>query len=167
VHEVVRGGAIVLAIDYRGQGETAGTGGTEGELPAVERGILLHRPLFGGRVWDVLRGVEYLASRPDVNPDAVYVWGEGDTSLLALHAAALDETIAGAACLGLPESYRAHRDVSSVTLAPWLAVRGSLDVPELAEMVRPRPLVTGNPATAAEMVTQLVAGEVVSPLLGR
>ncbi|MBI3971679.1 MAG: acetylxylan esterase [Chloroflexi bacterium] len=159
IHEVVRAGAIVLAIDYRGQGETAGSGGTEGELPAVERGIMLHRPLFGGRVWDVLRGVDYLATRPDVDPAAVSVWGEGGAALLALHAAALDERVAGAACLGLPASYRA-RAGGSVNLEPWVVVPNLLalaDVPDLAALVAPRPLVTGTTAEAAEMVPRLVS----------
>lgn len=158
VHETVRAGTIVLAIDYRGQGETAGSGGTEGELPAVERGILLHRPVFAGRVWDVLRGVEYLASRPDVDPRAVYVWGEADAALLALHAAALDERVAGAACLGLPESYRASADNAAVTLDPWLVVPGLLaiaDVADLQDLIAPRPCVTGTPSAAAEIVPRL------------
>ena len=158
VHEVVRAGVVVLAIDYRGQGETAGTGGAEGELPAVERGVLLHRPLFAGRVWDVLRGVDYLAGRPDVDPARVYVWGERAASLLALHAAALDERVAGAACLGLPESYRAPAR-GDVDLEPWLVVPGLLslaDVPDLRALVAPRPCVTGAPDQAAEVVPRLV-----------
>jgi cephalosporin-C deacetylase-like acetyl esterase len=161
VHEVVRAGAAVLAIDYRGQGETAAGGhggGSQGELPAVERGILLHQPLFGGRVWDVLRGVEYLASRADVDPAAVYVWGEGDASLLALYAAALDERVAGAACLGGPSSYRAPAAGDAVSLAAWLVVPGLLalaDVPQLEALVAPRLCVRGTPAAAAELVPGL------------
>ncbi len=163
VHEAVRAGTIVLAIDYRGQGETAGTrvsasGGTEGELAAVERGIMLHRPLFAGRVWDVLRGVEYLASRPDVDAGAVYVWGEADASLLALHAAALEERVAGAVCLGLPESYRAPAGEAGVKLEPWLVVPGLLavaDVADLRDLVAPRPCLTGPQSGAAELVPRL------------
>ena len=157
VHEAVRAGAAVLAIDYRGQGETAGTGQAEGELPAVERGIMLHRPLFGGRVWDVLRGVEYLAGRPDVDPQAVSVWGERETALLALHAAALDQGVAGAACLDLPPTYRGSPG-QPVTLEPWLVVPGLLalaDVPDLLALVAPRPCLTGSPADGAELVPRL------------
>jgi dienelactone hydrolase len=158
VHEAVRAGAIVLAVDYRGQGETAGTGQTEGEMPAAERGIMLHRPLFAGRVWDVLRGVEYLAGRPDVDPEAVYVWGERETAPLALHAAALDERVAGAACLDLPETYRGEAG-HPVTLAPWMVVPGLLalaDVPDLLALVRPRPCVTGSTSAAADLVPGLL-----------
>jgi dienelactone hydrolase len=160
VHEALRAGAAVLAIDYRGQGETAASGGhgSQGEMPAVERGIMLRRPLFGGRVWDVLQGVAYLKTRSDIDPARVYVWGEGDTALLALHAAALSEEVAGAACLGLPSSYRAPEGGEAVTLAPWLVVPGLLslaDVPELQALVAPRLVVTGPPATAAEEVPRL------------
>jgi dienelactone hydrolase len=157
IHEAVRAGTIVLAIDYRGQGETAGSGQTEGELAAVERGIMMHRPLFAGRVWDVLQGVAYLAARPDVDPDAVYVWGERETALLALHAAALDERVAGAACLALPETYRGAPD-QTVTLEPWLVVPGLLavaDVADLRALVSPRPCLTGNPAEAADLIPRL------------
>jgi cephalosporin-C deacetylase-like acetyl esterase len=161
VHEAVRSGAAVLAIDFRGQGETAGSGGRHGEMPAVERGIMLGQPLFGRRVWDVLQGVAYLRTRPDIDPSRVFVWGEGDTALLALHAAAQSEDVAGAACLGLPETYRAMAG-EAVTLAPWLVVPGLLslaDVPELQALVAPRPVVTGQPASAAEQVPRLLAGQ--------
>jgi dienelactone hydrolase len=158
VHEVLRAGAAVLAIDTRGQGETAGSGGSQGELPAVERGIMLNRPLFGGRVWDVVQGVRYLRTRAEIDPAKVSVWGEGDAALLALHAAALAEEVAGAACLGLPSSYRARDGGAPVTLAPWLVVPGLLslaDVPDLQALVAPRPVLTGSPATAAEQVPRL------------
>jgi hypothetical protein len=157
VHEIVRGGTVVLAIDYRGQGETAGTGQGEGEGPAVGRGVMLHRPLFAGRVWDVVRGVEYLGTRPDVDSAAVHVWGEGDAAFLALHAAALETSIAGAACLGLPDSYRTPAG-GQVTLAPWLVVPGLLslaDVPALKALVAPRPCITGSPGAADALVPRL------------
>ena len=157
VHEAVRAGMAVLAIDYRGQGETAGSGQVEGELAAVERGIMTHRPLFAGRVWDVLQGAAYLRGRPDVDPEAVYVWGERETALLALHAAALDERVAGAACLALPETYRGAPG-QTVTFDPWLVVPGLLavaDVPDLRALVSPRPCLTGNPAGAAELIPRL------------
>jgi hypothetical protein len=157
VHEMVRAGMAVLAIDFRGQGETAGSGQAEGEMPAVERGIMLHRPLFAGRVWDVLRGVEYLAGRPDVDSAAVYVWGERAAAFLALHAVALDDRVAGAACLGLPDSYRVAAGCEA-TLEPWLVVPGLLavaDVPDLKSLVAPRPLVTGVPEAAADLVARL------------
>lgn len=125
------------------------------------RGILLHRPLFAGRVWDVLRGVEYLRTRPQVDPGRVYVWGEEAAALLALHAAALDEAIAGAACIGLPASYRAPSDGRDVELADWLVVPGLLriaDVPALRALVAPRPCRVGTMAGAAELVAELVTG---------
>ena len=96
----------------------------------------------------MLQGVAYLAARPDVDPDAVYVWGERETALLALHAAALDERVAGAACLALPETYRGAPG-QTVTLEPWLVVPGLLavaDVADLRALVSPRPCLTGNPA---------------------
>jgi hypothetical protein len=118
---------------------------------------MLHRPLFAGRVWDVIRGVEYLGTRPDVDPAAVHVWGEGDAALLALHAAALDTTVAGAACLGLPDSYRTPAG-GQVTLAPWLVVPGLLalaDVHDLRALVAPRPCATGSPGAADVLVPGL------------
>ncbi len=160
VHEVLRAGAAVLAIDYRGQGDTAGAGGAEGELPAVERGIMLHRPLFGGRIWDVVRGVEYLASRPEIEPTAVSVWGESDASLLALYAAALDESVAGAACLGLPDSYCLNVGAggAQAVLAPWAVLPGVLtlaDIADIRTLVAPRPFIAGTVSDAADLVPGL------------
>jgi cephalosporin-C deacetylase-like acetyl esterase len=157
VHEAVRAGAVVLSIDYRGQGETAGTG-NQGELPAVERGLMLGQPLFGGRLRDLLQAVTFLASLPNVDPKRIFVWGERDAALLALWAAALDPRIAGAALFDLPESYAGKPD-SPVTMAPWLAVPGVLstaDVPDLLRLVAPRALVTGGSGTAAEQIPKLV-----------
>ena len=67
-----------------------GRGRRKGSYRPWSEGSCSTGPSSPGRVWDVLRGAEYLAGRPDVDPQAVSVWGERETALLALHAAALD-----------------------------------------------------------------------------
>lgn len=83
----------------------------------------------------MLRGAEYLRGRAEAGTGRVYVRDEDAAALLALHASALDDAIADAAYIGLPDSYHAPSEGSDVHLATWLVVSGPLataDVPAFA-----------------------------------
>jgi cephalosporin-C deacetylase-like acetyl esterase len=55
--------------------------------------ILLGRPLAGMRVADVLRAVDFLWARPDVDRSRIDIYGDGYGALLALFAATVDPRI--------------------------------------------------------------------------
>ena len=142
MRQLCEAGTLVLAIDYRGCGET--DGGANETMWALERGTGLGRPLLGWRVWDVIRAVDYLLDRDDVDPGGVGMWGEDEGGLLALYAAALDERVKAAACADTLVSYR---EGAGFVQAQWLFPRNILrvaDIPDLARMVSPRGLVLLN-----------------------
>ena len=142
VLECLRAGWSVLAIDYRGAGETAA--GENGERFALIRSLKTSRHLFGLRVWDTLRAVEYLREQEDVQPDRVVVWGEREGALLALYAGALDTRLAGVMADYPMASYRGGQDgAHAAWLFPW-RVLDVCDVPDVAALVAPRPLVLAN-----------------------
>ncbi|HUU27569.1 MAG TPA: alpha/beta fold hydrolase [archaeon] len=99
----------VFAVDLRGMGETRITkqserdnlGGFEAqtlgqEASAAYDGLKLGRSVFAMRVYDLLKVVDYLCSRNEVEQGSgVALIGKSSCGPLALYAAALDERIKG------------------------------------------------------------------------
>jgi hypothetical protein len=89
------------------------------------------------RAFDVLRGVEYLRSRHDVDPKQISVYGEADMAAPALLAAVSDDKIKNAEFTGLAESYREELQkifYDRGILNEWTAIHGMLtefDIPDL------------------------------------
>ena len=148
-------GNVVLAIDFRGIGETKSHDNISGGHPLMgvdgyhfyQYGMLGHS-LVGRRVHDVLRALAVLAERPEVVDDQVSVVGQGMGGLLALFAAALDERVATAVCTQSLMSYRALATHEYRAVHPSWFVRGILpvcDLPEIAACVAPRRLVLAAP----------------------
>ena len=84
------------------------------------------------RLWDVLRAVEYLRAHPEVDPDRITVAGSGESGIIALYSALLDETIEQVLLLDPPESH--------VEGPTFLNVLRHLDIPTAAAMLAPRRL---------------------------
>ena len=110
-------GHLVIAADLRGIGETRSgrtpnSAGQFSHLFNTETAFAylawyMDRSLFGMRVQDLLRTVDYALSRPDAASRSVKVIGKDMGALWALYAAALDPRIAAAVCQGGLISYRA------------------------------------------------------------
>ncbi len=146
--ELVRAGLIVLAIDARGWGETAPTGGKGGDWPRhfgdydnAMTAILLDRPLVGQRALDIVRGVDLLAARGDVDAGRIAGLGIEAGAVPLLHAAALDARIRKIALDRTLASYqmvveqRIHRRVFESVI---FGVLKSYDLPDLAATLAPR-----------------------------
>lgn len=112
VSRLVGTGCVVLAMDYRGIGET----GTDDNI-AARNGFTLGKPIFGERVWDVMRGLDYLALRQEIDAQRLYVYGEAAAGLIALYAAAVDERVQVACADRFLVSYKPQPS-SSPTAAP-------------------------------------------------
>jgi cephalosporin-C deacetylase-like acetyl esterase len=111
-------GNLVIAADLRGIGETRpehgsrSAGNAFAHLFNVETAFAylawyMDRSLFGMRVQDLLRTVDYALSRSDAAGAAVRVIGKDMGALWALYAAAMDKRVAAAVCHGGLISYRA------------------------------------------------------------
>jgi cephalosporin-C deacetylase-like acetyl esterase len=104
IQELVQHGYGVLAIDVRGVGETAAS-----EFEAGTNLLMMDRPLFGQRVWDVIRAVDFIWERcyiaPQIDKGRLVVAGEGVGGLWALYAAALDGRVGAAVALDTLYSY--------------------------------------------------------------
>jgi len=139
IEELMRQGRIVLSIDARGWGETAGQEYRVGILA-----LHVGQPLLGGRVEDVLTALDVLVGRDDVDARRVDLMGVGTAGPVALHAAALDGRFAS---LTLHDSIRSW--VDDVVAQPRRAnvigyiVPAALmkyDLPDLVAAIRPRPV---------------------------
>ena len=108
---------------------------------------------LGMRARDVLRGVEYLRSRSGIDAKRISLIGQGSAGLPVLHVAALDETVRGAAITGTLATYSDVVDHEIYTHRYVMFTPGVLrkyDLPDVAALVAPRPLVVINAVDQAQ-----------------
>ena len=107
---LARAGYVVLAIQPRGIPETppAGTRFVSGQSTAALASIN-GKTLVGMRAEDIIRAVDYLAARPDVDHARIAGLGRGILGPPMLHAAVLDERIGQVV---LQDSLTAYRMVA-------------------------------------------------------
>jgi len=143
---LVRAGYVVLAVDPRGWGE-AGAQGRQ----TVMRSLLVGRTLPGMQVDDVLRSVDYLATRDDVNPEEIRLLGKGNGGILALYVAALEPRIQRVISEGAVVSYmkivssKQHEGILDVVVP---GVLRDFDLPDVASAIAPRTLWIADPKNA-------------------
>lgn len=158
--DMVKAGLVVLAYDPIGQGErrqywSPRTG--QSEVPAASTFehsmpgqvlLLMGEDLTHYRVWDGMRAIDYLQSRPDVNPARIGCAGHSGGGTLTMFISALDERVqcavvneggtAGRWPLEIrPESGVGPADVEQ-NLFP--AAKYGIDAPDLHIAIAPRPL---------------------------
>lgn len=99
--DLARRGMIALAIDARHHGERAGgEKGSAAYQAAITRawksgpGQPQAHPLYYDTVWDLWRTVDYLRSRPDVDPDRLGMIGFSMGGIQTWLAASVDERVA-------------------------------------------------------------------------
>lgn len=161
VPRLARSGMAVLCIDLRGTGETR----TFRQYRDTEEGyhamlwgsetnmafdaFMIGRSLLGQRAADVVRAADYLRSRPDIDPGRIACFGQEEAAMAVLVAAALDERFSAAVLSRLPVSYRS---IVENRLQNWHVsiflngVLKSMDIPQIAGLVAPRPLMLLNTA---------------------
>jgi cephalosporin-C deacetylase-like acetyl esterase len=150
--ETLHAGYAIYAIHLRGMGLS---------LPRPPRGgphfykgmtleerfawanLVLGNPVIGQRVWDILRAVDYLPSRPDVDASQIRILGKGSSGLAALMATALDDRVHSALIRQAPCCYSSIVESEEYSLALDWFVPGILehfDVPDIAASISPRPV---------------------------
>ena len=159
---LVRKGRIVIAADVRGIGATRPLHPSEesrGSLPHLDdlETVLTYwawamdKDLFGMRVQDVLRTVDYALTRPEIDHSGVQIIGRGTAALWTLYAAALDTRIQSAICDGGLLSYRSLTSVDRYDASSSVFVRNILvhfDLPQVAAAVADRRLTILSPLDA-------------------
>lgn len=156
-----KGGCRVAVIDVRGRGDCALAYPARGRHYFPNRipneayltwfTLMLGKPLLGGQVYDALRAVEYLRSRPDISGGAISLVGDGPHGVIAFYAAALDEKVRG---VGLRQTVTDYRSLASAErytqpfgIYAYDLLR-AFDLPDVARAVGPRPVLLLNPVTA-------------------
>ena len=116
------------------------------------RAELVGKTLLGMRVDDVIRAVDYLAARPDVDAKNITVVASGHMGLVALHAAVLDSRIKHVTVDHVLESYASLLKAPMPVDAPQDILPGVLlkyDIPDLVRVLGDRVTVTDSlPGTA-------------------
>jgi cephalosporin-C deacetylase-like acetyl esterase len=115
------------------------------------RAIIVGKTLIGLRADDVIRVVNWLVSRPDIDHNSIMLYGKGALGMVALHAAAVDTRIARVIAENTLVSYRTaldaplHKNLSEITIP---GVLQHYDVSELLEAIAPRDVRLLNPVDA-------------------
>ncbi len=140
IEKLVKEGFVVLAVDLRGQGETAEgkPDPTLGDWKTFFTAYLLGQSMIGGHTEDILSAAHWAAHYKTQTPREVHLIANGQCGIAALHAAALESDLFTSLTLrDTPRSWQAI--VGSVELAPLLTatVHGALqyyDLPDLLEL---------------------------------
>jgi cephalosporin-C deacetylase-like acetyl esterase len=105
------------------------------------RAELVGKTILGMRVDDVIRAVDYLASRPDVDPNNITAVASGHMGLVLLHAAVLDPRLKHITIDHTLESYASLLKAPMPLDAPQDILPGVLlkyDIPDLVRVLGPR-----------------------------
>lgn len=97
-------GYVVLALDPTGQGERSEYFDPASGKPLVPLCVSQHhylgrpswlvgRTLAGYRTWDAIRAIDYLVSRPEVDPEKIGATGNSGGGIMALLITACDERV--------------------------------------------------------------------------
>src|SRR5262249_28913192 len=112
------------------------------------RAYVVGKTLVGMRAEDIIRAVDYLSSRPDVDRAKIGAFGQGKLGLPLLHAAYLDNRISRVVLQETLASYRlavdrqVNRGLYDVLIP---GVLKKYDVPDLVAALKPRVVVLLNP----------------------
>jgi cephalosporin-C deacetylase-like acetyl esterase len=169
LEQLARKGRPTIAVDVRGVGETALPRDCSGErfghlfsaeTAAVYMAWYMDRCLFGMRVHDLIRSVDYAFSRPDLEQSSVDVIGKGAGALWAIYAAALDGRIraivAERGLISYASLTRADRYLHSAGVFVRDVLK-SFDLPQVAAAIAGRRLALLSPVDPMKEVDVVAA----------
>lgn len=147
--QFARRGYVVLCPDARVFGERATGYWAPGDPPrsgdpcdrAGNKAALLGYSLIGLTVWDDRRGIDYLQSRPDVDPERIGVVGLSLGGTRTTYVAALDDRARATVISGYLNTF--WRYALEKGLCGGQFVHGLLrwaELPDVAALIAPRPL---------------------------
>ena len=154
LEELVLAGYLVFAIEPRGINET---GAAPGPMSLVDdhgmalRAAIVGKTLLGMRAEDIIRAVDILSARPEVDRASIAAFGQGGLGVAVLHAAVLDDRIRRIVLQDTLAVYRMavdrpiHRHIHEAAPA---GVLKKYDLDELLAAVSPRQVTVINPVDA-------------------
>jgi len=149
-------GFVALIFDPMGQGErlmyrdAAGRpppgGATAEHVIAGKPSLLVGRPLAHYRIWDAMRALDYLETRPEVDSTRLGMFGHSGGGMMTLLTAALDRRLrAVMSCCAVTSFY--HKTKALLIADPEQIIPGiyaaGIDHPELIAAVAPRAFLIG------------------------
>lgn len=147
--QFARRGYIAICPDFRNFGERS-----DGNLyPGRDscnvhfiRGLLMGIPLIALNIWDVMKTIDYVSSRSDVDPDRIGAVGLSFGGTMVLHSAGLDPRIkaAGISCAMTTYEEYAIRNGNFCGSQFIPGIYRYADLPDLAGLIAPRPLLIEN-----------------------
>jgi cephalosporin-C deacetylase-like acetyl esterase len=150
--ELVKAGNVVFAIRPRGVSEgpqPARRNEFVGDYSSAARAYVMGKTLVGMRAEDIIRAVDYLVSRSDVDAARISAVGEGSLGVPLAHAAVIDKRIGRLTLRHTMASYRAavdhpiYRGLYDV-LVPGVVRKYDMD--DLLAALAPRPVTVIKPA---------------------
>jgi cephalosporin-C deacetylase-like acetyl esterase len=145
--ELARSGNVVLSLTPRGL-PAGQTRRLLGDWLTNTRALMIGRDLAGMRAGDIIRGVDQLASRPDVDANSICAAARGVQGVWLLMAAAIDPRIGRIWLDRTPYSLRIaldnplSRDLHDAVI-PGFALRW--DLPDLVKAMAPREVIWSDP----------------------
>ena len=156
--QFARAGLAVLCVDLRGLGETRiapDLNDSEfyryfGDYEDGMTAIMMNRTLVGMRALDIVRGLDMLAARPDVDADKFRAIGRNSAAVPVLYATLFDSRIKALSLERMLISYQAVASTPMHRLIFEQIVPGALldfDLPDLVGVLAPRNIWISDPMT--------------------
>jgi hypothetical protein len=154
--DAVRQGAVVLALAPRGLPRSDDRRPFGGDYLANTRAFLVGLNLPGMRAYDIRRGVDFLASRHDVDAGAIRAVARGEAGIWLLLAAAVDPRMQRIWLDRTPHSLRAALDAPlnrnlHMAVIPGFCLKW--DLADLVSAVQPRIVLWTDPTNWMGVVT--------------
>ena len=138
--QAVANGWAALTIEQRGFGEQAEEGVICNDLSL--RALMRGRPMLGQRVFDVMRGIDFIETQPDLDTGRIASMGNSAGGTVSYFAACVDPRIqlAVVSCsfCTYERSWLKYHHCACGYLPGLLEVA---DMPELAKLIAPRDLI--------------------------
>lgn len=108
-----KNGFVVLTIDGLGQGERVGS--TEDHQSTGVQAFISGTHLLNFMVWDAIRSIDYLVSRPEVDPEKISMTGSSGGGMLTTYLLPFEDRIAVSIPVTNPNtwSYRVHANLAT------------------------------------------------------
>lgn len=148
--QAVRQGYVAVAPEARAFGESRFEREVKSDSPHScitwqSRALMFGRTLIGERVWDIMRLIDYAATRPDIDTSRIVITGNSGGGTVTLFAAAVETRIS----IAVPGAYFCTfaDSIGSIHHCPCNYFPGMMELaemPEIAGLIAPRPFLAVN-----------------------